>query len=429
MGLRWPWRLHAKEAVMANVIERIELWHVNVPLPAPFWPSWIPGYPQTHVAQTVARFYAGDGLVGETGGPAFTTERRGLGDLLGGFLLGMRADDMDGFRKRLREASYLGWRNWWLEAAYWDLAGKMAGKPVYKLLQEVPETVTRVKVYASTGSLQPPAERRKYLDEIQRMGIGAVKLRVKYPTLEEDLALVRGVRAHVGDDFIIGVDANQGWPVSLFRRNPDWDLERATAFAQGCDELGVAWLEEPLDMHDWHGMAELRRRVKTPIAGGELHGAWHELQPLFEHESLDKYQPDAMFSGLTVAKQAMDECRRRGLEFTPHTWSNGFNMVVNLHAFAAWERRKLIEYPYEPPGFVPAAREGIMPPIDVHPDGTIDVPQEPGLGLRIDERLLRKFGKRFHVATPLRVAVKTIREKGLRSAMTLSKAKKHAART
>jgi D-galactarolactone cycloisomerase len=413
---------------MANVIERIELWHVNVPLPAPFWPSWIPGYPQTHVAQTVARFYASDGLIGETGGPAFTTERRGLGDLLGGFLLGMRADDMASFRKRLREASYLGWRNWWLEAAFWDLAGKRANQPVYQLLQEQREIVRTAKVYASTGSLKPLDERRRYLDEIQRMGIGAVKIRVKYPTLEEDLALVRGVREHVGDDFVIGVDANQGWPVSLFQPNPDWDLARAKAFALGCDELGVAWLEEPLDMHDWHGMAELRRRVRTPIAGGELHGAWHELEPLFEHECLDKYQPDAMFSGLTVAKQAMDECRRRGLDFTPHTWSNGFNMVVNLHAFAAWERRKLIEYPYEPPGFVPAAREGIMPPIGVNPDGTIDVPQAPGLGLQIDEKLLRKFGKRFHVATPMRVAVKTLREKGFKAAMALSKAKKRAAR-
>jgi D-galactarolactone cycloisomerase len=412
---------------MANRIERIELWHVNVPLPAPFWPSWIPGYPQTHVAQTVARFYAGDGLLGETGGPAFTTERRGLGDLLGGFLLGMPADDMDGFRKRLREASYLGWRNWWLEAAFWDLAGKMAGKPVYKLLQGNEAAVDRAQVYASTGSLKTLAERRPYLDEIRRKGIVAVKIRVKYATLEEDLAMVRGVREHLGDDFIIGVDANQGWPVSLFRANPDWNLERATDFARGCDELGIAWLEEPLDMHDWHGMAALRLRVKTPIAGGELHGAWHELLPLFEHGALDKFQPDAMFSGLTVARQVMDECRKRGLDFTPHTWSNGFNMVVNLHAFAAWERRKLIEYPYEPPGFVPTAREGIMPPIEVRPDGCIDVPQAPGLGLQIDDRLLRKFGQRFHVATPLRVAVKTIREKGLRAALTLGKAKRQGA--
>jgi D-galactarolactone cycloisomerase len=413
---------------MADSITRIELWHVNVPLPAPFWPSWIPGYPQTHVAQTVARFYTSDGLVGETGGPAFTTERRGLGDLLGAFLLGMAADDMDGFRKRLREASYLGWRNWWLEAAMWDLAGKRAGKPVYKLLQTQEETVTHARVYASSGSLKSLDERRPYLDEIRRMGIDAVKVRVKYPTLEDDLAAVRGVRRYVGEDFIIGVDANQGWPVSLFEPNPDWALERATAFAMGCEELGVAWLEEPLGMHDWHGMAELRSRVKVPLAGGELHGAWHELAPLFEHECLDKYQPDAMFSGLTVARRVMTECRRRSLDFTPHTWSNGFNMVVNLHAFAAWERRELLEFPYEPPGFVPAAREGIMPPIEVRADGTIDVPQSPGLGLQIDDKLLRRHGKRFHVSTPLRVALGVVREKGLKAAVRLKKAKNKAAR-
>jgi L-alanine-DL-glutamate epimerase-like enolase superfamily enzyme len=333
---------------------------------------------------------------------------------------------MDGFRKRIREASYLGWRNWWLEAAMWDLAGKRAGKPVYKLLQEREQTVTRARVYASTGSLRPMEERRPYLDEIRRMGIDAVKIRVKYDTLEEDLSVVRGVRAAVGDGFTIGVDANQGWPVSLFRRNPDWDLERATAFARGCDEIGIAWLEEPLDMHDWHGMAELRRRVKTTIAGGELHGAWHELEPLFEHDSLGKYQPDAMFSGLTVAKRVMHECRRRGLEFSPHTWSNGFHMIVNLHAFAAWEHGGRLEYPYEPPGFVPAAREGIMPPINVNADGTIDVPQSPGLGLQVDEKLLRRYGKRFHVSTPTRVALHTIREKGLKSALALKKAKEQA---
>jgi L-alanine-DL-glutamate epimerase-like enolase superfamily enzyme len=286
--------------------------------------------------------------------------------------------------------------------------------------------VSRVRVYASSGSLRPLAERLSYLDDIRGKGIGAVKIRVKYDTLAEDLAIVRGVRAAVGDDFTIGVDANQGWPVSLFRRNPDWDLERATAFGRGCDDLNVAWLEEPLDMHDWHGMAELRRRVRTTIAGGELHGGWHELQPLFEHDSLGKYQPDAMFCGLTVSKRVMDECRRRGLVFSPHTWSNGFNMFVNLHAFAAWEQGGLLEYPYEPPGFVPAAREGIMPPLLTNPDGTIDVPQEPGLGVRIDERLLRRYGKRFHVSTPARVALHTIREKGLKAALQLKKAKQIA---
>jgi L-alanine-DL-glutamate epimerase-like enolase superfamily enzyme len=258
------------------------------------------------------------------------------------------------------------------------------------------------------------------------MGFGAVKLRVKDPERRRDAEILRQAREHLGRDFVIAVDANQGWPVSIVQPHPDWDLAYATEFAQACDELDIAWLEEPLDMHDWDGMAELRRRVRTPIAGGEIHGAWHEFRPLFEHECLARYQPDAMFSGLTVAGRVMAECRRRGLAYSPHTWSNGFNVLVNLHAFAAWEERDWLEYPFEPPGFLPEYRDGMVPTFRVKPDGTIDVPQGPGLGVTIDERALRRWGSCFHVSTPLRVAVRAIREKGLGAALTIARNRKAA---
>ena len=406
---------------MADRIERLELWHVAVPLSEPFWPSWIPGYPQVHVAQTFARLTTRDGLVGVTAGASFTTERRGLGDLLGAFVIGMAPDDLAGARRRLREASYLGWRNQWLEAAFWDLKGKLAQKPVYKLLQEDERDVLTARVYASSGSILPWDQRRAWLDDVRRQGFGAVKIRVKDPERRDDAAILRKVREHVGKDFVVAVDANQGWPVSIVQPHPDWDLEYATRFGQECDGLGIAWIEEPLDMHDWDGMAELRRRVKTPIAGGEIHGAWHEIRPLFEHECLDRYQPDAMFSGLTVAARVMAECRARGLAFSPHTWSNGFNVVVNLHAFAAWEGRDWLEFPYEPPGLVPAVRDGYIGPFLPNPDGTLDVPQDPGLGVTVDERLLKRWGHCFHVSTPLRVAVRAVREKGLKAALAIKK--------
>ncbi len=404
-------------------IERIELYHVDSPLDEPFWPSWIPGYPQTHVRFTLIRLRTDDGLEGVAAGTAFSRERAGLGDLLGGFLLGVDAEDMDTVRKRLREASYLGWRNWWIEAAFWDLKGKIAGKPVYKLLQQDEETVTRAKVYASSGEIRDIAARRPYLDDIRSRGIEAVKIRVKDPERRDDVTILRDVRRELGDDYIIGVDANQGWPVSLIDPNPLWDLDYATEFGKACDDLGIAWIEEPLDMHDWDGMAELRRRVKTHISGGELHGAFHELRPLFERECLDKYQPDATFSGITVAQEVMRWCRERDLQYSPHTWTCGIGLLTNLHVFAAWENRDYLEYPYDPPGWTPRGRDGIIPPIEVNPDGTIDVPQEPGFGVHIDERALRRYGHRFHVTTPLRLAVKTIREKGLKTALELKKKK------
>ena len=404
-------------------VERIELYHVDTPLDEPFWPSWIPGYPQTHVRFTVARLRTDDGLEGVAAGNAFSRERAGLGDLLGGFLLGVDAEDLETVRKRLREASYLGWRNWWLEAAFWDLKGRIAGKPVYKLLQDEEETVERAAVYASSGELRSIERRRPWLDDIRSKGIGAIKIRVKDPAQKDDITILRQVRQEMGDDCTIAVDANQGWPVSLIDPTPIWDLEYATEFGKACDDLDIAWIEEPLDMHDWDGMAELRRRVKTPIAGGELHGDWHELRALFANECLDKYQPDATFSSLTVAKQVMDECRKRNLDYSPHTWTNGMGLMLNIHAFAAWENRKWLEYPYEPPGWIPRCREGVIPPIEVNPDGTVDVSQEPGLGIHIDERALRRHGHRFHVTTPFRLAIKTIREKGLKTALELKKKK------
>ncbi len=403
-------------------VDRVELFHVSVPLAKPFFPSWIPGYPQTHNRFTLIRVYTDDGIVGEAAGNAFSTERAGLGDLIAGFLIGSRADDLTVVRQRLREASYLGWRNGWIECAFWDLRGKMLGKPVYQLLQNKPEVVTQVPVYASTGELRDFARRKPYLDLIREMGFHSIKIRVKDPQRQDDVTILREVRRELGDRFVIGVDANQGWPVSLIDPTPIWDYDYALRFGKACDELGLAWIEEPLDMHDWEGMAKLRKAVKTPIAGAELLGDWHEVRAVMEHECLDIYQPDTTFcGGYTVAGQIMDECRRRKLQYSPHTWSNGLGFMINLHSFAAWDKREHLEYPFEPPGWVPEFREGIIPPITVNPNGTVDVPQTPGIGLHIDEKRLRKYGVRFHVSSPVRLAVKTIREKGLQAALELKK--------
>ena len=405
-------------------IERVELFHVSVPLPAAFYPSWIPGYPQTHVRYTLIRLTTDDGVTGVSAGTAFSREREGLGDLIGPYLVGTDPTDVGRVRQRLREASYLGWRNFWIECAFYDIMGKLEGKPVYKLLQDTEQTVERVPVYASSGEVRTFDRRKPFLDDVRNRGIRAVKLRVKDPARADDVTILRQVRREVGDGFVIGVDANQGWPVSLIDPTPVWDLEYATAFGRECDDLGIAWIEEPLDMHDWDGMAKLRRAVKTPIAGAELTSGRHEVLPFFEHESLDIYQPDTTFSGFTDARFVMDQCRKRDLRYTPHTWTCGVGLLINLHAAAAWNRGELLEYPYEPGSWVPEARDGIIPPILPGPDGALAVPQEPGLGIHVDDRRLARFGRRFYTATPLRIAVRVVREKGLRAALELKRKKR-----
>ena len=117
-----------------TTVARIELFHVAVPLPATFRPSWIPGFPQNENRFTLVRITTDDGIEGYSAGPSMGHERSGLGELVGPYLIGADATDIDLVQQRLREMSYLGWRNWWIEPAFWDILGKLAHKPVYELL-------------------------------------------------------------------------------------------------------------------------------------------------------------------------------------------------------------------------------------------------------------------------------------------------------
>ncbi len=129
-------------------VARVELHHFSAPLPATFRPSWIPGFPQNENRATLVRIVTDDGVEGWSAGPAIGKEREGLGQLLGPYLIGEDATDIDLIQQRLREMSYLGWRNWWIEPAFWDINGKIAGKPVYKLLGG--RARKSIDVYAST---------------------------------------------------------------------------------------------------------------------------------------------------------------------------------------------------------------------------------------------------------------------------------------
>ncbi len=410
-------------------IDRIELFHVAIPLGKPFHPAWIPGYPQTANRFTLARLTTDDGVQGLAAGVAFEREREGLGSLLGPYLIGLDPTDIATGRQRIREAGYLGWSNYWLEAAFWDVLGKVEGKPVWKLLdggESDHGENHRIPVYASTGEVHDPAQRAEEVLRLGDMGFKTVKLRVHSFDPSEDIAQIETVRKVVGDAMEIGVDANQGWRVALIDDAPLWDLRRATNFAAACADNKIAWLEEPLDMYAWDDLAELRRVSRVPIAGGELNGGWHEFSVMLEKGCFDIYQPDATFGGgISDARRVMDACRDRGLRFAPHTWTNGLGLIVNLQLYAAGARDHPLEYPYEPPGWVPEARDGLLTePVLADADGTIAIPGKPGLGIEIDEEKLARYGEKFFDMTSRGIAVKTIREKGFFATLKLARKKR-----
>jgi L-alanine-DL-glutamate epimerase-like enolase superfamily enzyme len=404
-------------------IDRIDLWRVAVPLPAPFFPSWIPGHRQTENRFDLIRLTTHSGIEGWSAAPAMARERQGFGSLLGPYLLGERADDIADIRQRVREMGYLGYRLGWIECACWDIIGKARGKPVYELLGG---EGGRVGLYASTGEVKSGEERIEEVQQRLDEGFRAVKLRVHQETLEQDLAQIRETRKGVGDDVTLGVDANQAWRVAAIADCAKWDYDRAVAFCKEAEDLGFLWVEEPLPMDEYESLARLTAATRVNIAGGELNNqGLPEFRVMVEKRCYDWYQPDATFCGGVSGTWAIiQHVQDKGATYTPHTWTNGIGFAVNLQLFAASESRnagKLLEYPLSPPGWVEEARDGLLTQPWRHENGELEIPTRPGLGFEIDRSALKRHGVRFSTETRLRVAIRAVRERGLREASELGK--------
>ena len=403
-------------------IAAVELYHVSVPLKETFWPTWIPGYPQTHNRFTLVKLTTDDGITGYSAGTAMGTEREGLGDLIASYLIGADPADIDRVQSLLKQAGFLGWRNFWIEPACWDILGKAQGKPVYELLGG---KARPIDVYLSTGEMHDPHKRVYELLAKRDRGFRTAKLRVKNAELKEDIRHVETVARGVEGKMGLGVDANQGWLVSIVDKVPAWDLPRAKEFARACGDNGILWLEEPLDQRDYDGNAELKRSSPVKIAGAELNYGWDEIKIMLEKDCFDVYQPDATFAGgIAQVKRVIEACKAKGRQFSPHTWTNGIGFYVNWNLYLADPDDSLpLEYPLEEPSWIPEFREGIVAPIVPDGEGRLQPFTRPGLGFEIDEKLLKRYGRRFFKLTEFGLKLKVIREKGLKAALDIKKRK------
>ncbi|MFP4477588.1 MAG: mandelate racemase/muconate lactonizing enzyme family protein [Desulfatibacillaceae bacterium] len=406
-------------------IARLELYHVAIPLPANFYPSWIPGFPQTENRFDLIKVVTDDGIEGYSAGPAMGREREGLGDVLGPYLVGESADDIHLIQQRLREIAYLGWRNWWIEPAFWDIMGKKAGKPVYELLGG--EACT-VKLYASTGQVKSPEARIEEAEQRLSEGFTAIKLRVHSHDENQDIAHVKEVARVMGGEMKIGVDANQGWRVTVIADAPLWDLDRAKRFADACADAGLAWIEEPLPMDAYDDLVALREYSRVPISGGELHSSGlPELAMMIRMGCYDIYQPDAVFTGgIAQTFEVARLCRENNLLYSPHTWTNGIGFAVNLQLMIAsgFAAEKELEYPLAPPGWTVEARDGILEEPFMHHKGVLEAPTAPGLGFTVSENAMARFAKKFFTMDKKRLVFYSLKTRGLKTSLEIDRNRK-----
>lgn len=278
-----------------------------------------------------------------------------------------------------------------LEIALWDILGKAAGRPVYRLLGALRD---RVMAYAATGQLHSAKEHAKEAVEFREMGIRAMKLRLHRPRPEQDLEVVRAVRDAVGDDMTILVDANQNNESIHYDY---WSRRTALKVARELEKLDVYWLEEPLPRTDLEGLAELSAEVETYIAGGEHATNIYEFRDALFLGAYDIVQPDVILGhiGITGIRKIAVIADAVGRLVVPHVCSGGNNglfLAATLQALGTVKNCPFIEYTLEPPALTYETQQAILrEPILIDGDGFVNVPQQPGIGVEINEETLARY--------------------------------------
>ena len=274
-----------------------------------------------------------------------------------------------------------------LEIALWDLAGKAAGQPLYKLWGAAKD---RVPAYASMIQLSTPEERVRMAVQLKSQGWKAIKLRAHYQTLREDVSLVEAVRKAVGDDMSIMVDANQAQSFGTWQPGVRWDFRRALETARELERLDCVWLEEPRPRYAFDELAELNRRTEIAIAGGENNRGVHEYRWMLEQNVYDILQPDVMVAdGVTGFREIADLAKARNKRVIPHHGGGNLGTIAQLHAIASWPHAPWIEILHDPPAAAYTNGFAIMenPPL-VDQEGFLNLPQGPGLGVAINKDLI-----------------------------------------
>ncbi len=358
-------------------ITDIQLQRLTLPLSPPFDAAWDPD-PRTRFEATIVRVHTDEGVTGIASG-----------DTMDGFesfrhlFVGTDALALAAHARTLETISFHAGRYWPLEAALWDLAGRVLDVPVATLLGGARN---RIPAYASLGELRAPEQRAQDAHALVEAGFRAVKVRVARERIAEGVATVAAMREAVGGDLQIMVDLNQWWRMAGDIL-PGLDAQGARRVIDALDEIGVVWVEEPLAGDDLPGMRMLRETTGVRIAGGEMVRDFDDLRRALDADALDVFQPDVVLAlGISGARTLADLVLRRNRWFTPHTWTNGIGVLANLHVCCGVGGGPYLEYPYDPPGWTPERRDFMLTePVRIDGEGWLNVPDAPGLGVELDE--------------------------------------------
>jgi L-alanine-DL-glutamate epimerase-like enolase superfamily enzyme len=260
-----------------------------------------------------------------------------------------------------------------IEVACWDIRGQAEGVPVCALLGG--RQREWIDAYASDLHWEEPERMADTAARYVADGFRCVKTHIGTPgEWDRDLQRVDAIRRAIGPDVGFMIDMN-----TVFSR------DRALAFGQALAPYRPYWYEEPISPLDAAGHAWLRERLPLKIATGENLYLTHGFEPLWAHRACDYVMPDILrCGGLEQTRQICRAAIDHGIVPSPHNFSSGVGLAATLHLMAALPQTQWLEF--DPTGTA-IYEELFVEPLVVE-SGHVRVPNSPGLGVRLTDKIL-----------------------------------------
>lgn len=264
-----------------------------------------------------------------------------------------------------------------IDLALWDILGKKTGLPVYKLLGGAHDSLIP---YASAGYYmegKTVADLAAEAVSYKEMGFRIMKMKIGGASIREDQQRIHAVREATGDDFKLAVDANNAY-----------DFQNALKMARFCEKEDIFFFEEPLSSEFMEDSRRLAEAVDVPIAGYETQLTRYGMRDFIVNHAVDIVQVDAIWSGgLTDCRKTAGIAETWNKMIIPHFSAGIVSLAANIHLGMGVCNCEYMEYTLDKN---PMRDELGMRQIRME-NGVVRVPDEPGLGIELNEDVLNKY--------------------------------------
>jgi D-galactarolactone cycloisomerase len=361
-------------------IQAIEMIPLRVPLPRTFRGSY---YQMTTRCTIITRLYTDEGIVGEVyNGDEDESQAaicKIIAEELAPRVVGRDLFNVEGIWETMLPATFniLRDRSLGLKAigcvdsAIWDAIGKALGVPLYRLWGGYRDALPIVAIggYYGAGLMELGAEMESY----RRLGLDGCKFKVGGASVEEDVRRVRTAREAAGPDFVLMVDANQGYT-----------RDEAIRFCRLTEDLSLRWFEEPCRWYDdRRAMRDVRLIGGLPVAAGQSELARNGARDLMVDSAIDVCNFDASWSGgPTEWRRVAGMALAFGVQMGHHE-----EPQIAAHLLAAIPHGTYVEcfHPDRDPLFWQLVANRPEPR-----DGLYRVPEGPGFGLMLDPAFIKR---------------------------------------